>query len=651
MHANEPEMAKKWEKKKKNEAERDYKDEYKKFQSSTKAKKYRAELNKYNRKKGTYGNGDGKDASHKGGKIVGFESQSKNRGRAEKSRLKKESPDFNPMIDKILDEVIDEYQLNEGPNQMTQVYKDLDKKFKNYDHTRIQHFGKVSKYLKDKFSKGSSLPDTIASFYNDYRGGEDMKKNIAKLTKYAKKMKGYAKESVNEDEMNDIIKLLVKYGNKKSEAIKMAKKHYDYVSKKYKNAKPVKKAEIISSLSTNESVNEAFRPSDKKVLMVIGRDTINKLRKKNPDIDRPDKQLGQAINAIFRAMTREKSDANYKQYKKYFPKYNDKLLRRLAKAYFDQPFNVQNTFMRQVMDYTFKESVDEGRPKYGKLKLTKDKPKKITQRIWSAPKRIMSKRAWLRMPDMNKMRKNGVDYVATSIGPKKTQVYIPVIFESVNEDLYYGYYKNKEVKVNAKSDKDAKKQIISKLKIPKGDLKRASMINHTKNQKNRHKFESVDEKVTYHDGGRTVGIDVRDLYNYLLALKKANPAKFKKDMQNRHIKAIFKRYSKGGEMYQEGFGGELKGKAKQKFEKARKENAEVLGYKLTGKSDINEVNIKDIQSVLKKKQAKKINGMYMDMTTANAIMTVYKALNKSNQKKFTKLPLRKMVDVTWKLVK
>jgi len=71
--------------------DRDYKAEYKKFQSSTKSKKYRAELNQYNRKKGTYGNGDGKDASHKGGKIVGFEAESKNRGRAEKSRLKKES--------------------------------------------------------------------------------------------------------------------------------------------------------------------------------------------------------------------------------------------------------------------------------------------------------------------------------------------------------------------------------------------------------------------------------------------------------------------------------------------------------------------------------------------------------------------------------
>ena len=67
--------------------DRDYKDEYKKFQSSEKSKKYRAELNKYNREKGTYGNGDEKDASHKGNKIVGMEDQSINRGRAEKSRL------------------------------------------------------------------------------------------------------------------------------------------------------------------------------------------------------------------------------------------------------------------------------------------------------------------------------------------------------------------------------------------------------------------------------------------------------------------------------------------------------------------------------------------------------------------------------------
>ena len=68
---------------------RDYKKEYEKFQSSAKMKKYRAELNRYNRQKGTYGNGDKLDATHKDGKIVGFEDQSKNRGRREKSRLKK----------------------------------------------------------------------------------------------------------------------------------------------------------------------------------------------------------------------------------------------------------------------------------------------------------------------------------------------------------------------------------------------------------------------------------------------------------------------------------------------------------------------------------------------------------------------------------
>lgn len=67
---------------------RDYKREYRKFQSSAKRRKYRAKLNKYNRDKGTYGNGDGLDASHKGGKIVGFEKSSTNKGRREKSRRK-----------------------------------------------------------------------------------------------------------------------------------------------------------------------------------------------------------------------------------------------------------------------------------------------------------------------------------------------------------------------------------------------------------------------------------------------------------------------------------------------------------------------------------------------------------------------------------
>jgi len=139
MWANDPKMAAKWEKKEKKmkremkvrelikkmvreelagldeAAKRDYKAEYKKFQSSDKSKKYRAELNKYNRQKGTYGNGDGKDASHKGGKIVGFEKESVNRGRREKSRLKKEGKltevDFNKIklpsqVNRFLDKFV-----------------------------------------------------------------------------------------------------------------------------------------------------------------------------------------------------------------------------------------------------------------------------------------------------------------------------------------------------------------------------------------------------------------------------------------------------------------------------------------------------------------------------------------------------------------
>ena len=95
-------------------------------------------MNKYNRQKGTYGNGDGKDASHKGGKIVGFEKESTNRGRAEKSRLKKEINDY---VGSIVDEVvINELSSNgeyveDNARMMAKDYKRSDRKLsKAYDH-------------------------------------------------------------------------------------------------------------------------------------------------------------------------------------------------------------------------------------------------------------------------------------------------------------------------------------------------------------------------------------------------------------------------------------------------------------------------------------------------------------------------------------
>ena len=71
-----------------NEEAREKKNEYqKKFNKKKDQVKKRVELNRHNREKGTYGNGDDMDASHMNGRIV-FERASRNRARREKSRLK-----------------------------------------------------------------------------------------------------------------------------------------------------------------------------------------------------------------------------------------------------------------------------------------------------------------------------------------------------------------------------------------------------------------------------------------------------------------------------------------------------------------------------------------------------------------------------------
>ena len=221
--------------------ERDYKDEYKKFQSSTKSKKYRAELNKYNRKKGTYGNGDGKDASHKGGKIVGFEKESKNRGRAEKSRLKKENnmPDFNPIIDEVLDEVFGEYQMNES----SKVLKS------------IENLAKQNKYGNVTGTKmNGKTANLVMKIYNH-----------PKMKKYQKAMEKYTS-----DELVDMTLKMPKVLGIKENVDEAKYKGYDYkrqnrkdglslivpaLRKTFANMKDLKK--YIDKHGKMESVNES----------------------------------------------------------------------------------------------------------------------------------------------------------------------------------------------------------------------------------------------------------------------------------------------------------------------------------------------------------------------------------------------------------
>ena len=108
----------------------------------------------------------------------------------------------------------------------------------------------------------------------------------------------------------------------------------------------------------------------------------------------------------------------------------------------------------------------------------------------------------------------------------------------------------------------------------------------------------------------------------------------------------------------EGFGGELKGRAKQKFEKARKANGEQLGYTLTGTSDIKESvneaveptgNIKKVLDVAKNKQAKKIGGTLVDGTTANMMTQVWNKVNDSSKEKMNKMNTKQLIRLILKL--
>ena len=219
---------------------RDYKKEYAKYGSSKKAKKYRAELNQYNRKKGTYGNGDGKDASHKGGKIVGFESQSKNRGRAEKSRLKKEDikeksiPHTNPSY--RMEKTMQKLAKSLGIKSVVSMYTGSGSLSYFLDDEREAK--KLQKFLKRSFKRVRLIP-------LDKSKGDEANWVVAA------DMIGF--ESINESEQDKIKQFLMKKGDNEQDATEKLK-YYDMVSKMYKKANSIKKAEIMSSLWANENV-------------------------------------------------------------------------------------------------------------------------------------------------------------------------------------------------------------------------------------------------------------------------------------------------------------------------------------------------------------------------------------------------------------
>jgi len=158
--------------------------------------------------------------------------------------------------------------------------------------------------------------------------------------------------------------------------------------------------------------------------------------------------------------------------------------------------------------------------------------------------------------------------------------------------------------------------------------------------------------------------DVQKLYNKVSKMyKNASPSKKAE---------IISALSAKMESVEEGFGGELKGEDKKKFENDRKANGEQLGYTLTGEADVKESlkkivkeevsNILNeaiepsgimakINKIVQDKQAMKIGGVLLDMFSANIMMRIFNAVNDKSKEQMNKGNIRQVQVILHKVMK
>jgi len=88
---------------------------------------------------------------------------------------------------------------------------------------------------------------------------------------------------------------------------------------------------------------------------------------------------------------------------------------------------------------------------------------------------------------------------------------------------------------------------------------------------------------------------------------------------------------KGGQQIKEGFGGELKGSEKKKFENDRKKNGEQLGYTLTGESDVKEtlrrVVKEEVSNIISERMDKRQAGETLKQLGGNKFIAMTGAKN------------------------
>ena len=679
MHATEPKMAKKWEKEKKDEAaDRDYKDEYKKFQSSDKSKKYRAELNQYNRKKGTYGNGDGKDASHKGGKIAGFEAESKNRGRAEKSRLKKESPDFNPMIDAILDEVIDEYQTtkNEGKFSKDQI----DTLRKSYGTLSRMNptsptYKKFIKFLeklpKDQLKQLAAANIKFVSMLakNRIKGESVLKKNPGEFVdaKFSKAIDNLPNSKLTKDL---VIKLAKKYKVDQDDALRFVSYGYlrDFGLKESVHEGKFGKFDTGAGFKGNGMTiydRNQEKSGDFKNIAHIGEDGKITIYDKNV---KKETKLMQSLNKIsqeFKKTFKESVNETVYQFKKYTNTEMDKLDALLSRAgYKGKPdFNKmtwttkdKNSKIEKIIKSKggkkIKESVNE--------KMDPEQYHKYMQYVFDTQ---------FKTPEEKKMKKS----IVKKINKGQKRKGLPLFKESVNE-----VQKRQATDVAAKFDKaylnfsreirDIIKMVVritgnrtdgkifdnayKKQLIPFNKL----FMSWYKGQQDNPHIKESDLGLTYKKG-KTVKVKHKTSGKRLVVVDKPSVRKeyekigyFAESVKEATSSKDFFSGNKVTTMDQKKaiaiakkMGGNMTNAVKkiEKIKKGLSKDKQVAAALKKANESVNEINGVDLaKRVLKDKQYEK----GIDLQTANLIVTIDKAYDKNPalQKKFRAIPLAKM---------
>ena len=168
------------------------------------------------------------------------------------------------------------------------------------------------------------------------------------------------------------------FGKMYPNCVKIKKKKSENVAPNHDG----KAAPYGSGWKKSKEVEEAITGSDRKVMMMIVRDILGNLKKAGAK--KPSNAIGRGVLSILRAMTYTKDNANYKQYKKYFPKtFNSKLTQKRVAQFHKQTDKVQLTMVKQAMNKV----LGEGKITENKVYSKKD-GLKIVKKLQAKDKKI-----------------------------------------------------------------------------------------------------------------------------------------------------------------------------------------------------------------------------------------------------------------------